>query len=399
MVNDAVKKISLGVLLVCLTVRLSGQDARPNQASAITKRAEVLRQFPLTKFYDTPIPLPAGKPGELIRSAPFEQYVLSSGVQAVRILYYSRSANGDLVATSGVVLFPDEKPPAGGWPVIAWAHKLTGVGRSCAPSLARNMLHGPFLSMYVHLGYAVVATDYTGLGTSSRNAFADARSNAMDVIDSIPAAQSAVPGLSSRWIAMGTGEGSMATLAVAELENKTPDPNYLGSVAISRIADLEDLLQPTGNQSHDLALLLAYGVKTVYPEFDAREILTGAALPLYEQVGQACGVPEAGKVAVTAMLKAGWEKNKFVQEYFDRNRIGMEPANAPMLVISSEGDPLIIATTKVVARLCKRGDHVWFNRYGEYDAGTVIGDSVRDQMAWIQERFSGRAARSNCSKQ
>jgi dipeptidyl aminopeptidase/acylaminoacyl peptidase len=67
----------------------------------------------------------------------------------------------------------------------------------------RNVGHGPFLSMYVNLGYAVVATDYTGLGTDFRNAFLDGPSNATDVITSISAARAAVPELGGRWIVMG----------------------------------------------------------------------------------------------------------------------------------------------------------------------------------------------------
>ena len=47
--------------------------------------------------------------------------------------------------------------------------------------------------MYGSLGYAVVAADYTGLGTGLRNAFLDIESNARDVIYSIPAARTAVP--------------------------------------------------------------------------------------------------------------------------------------------------------------------------------------------------------------
>ena len=87
--------------------------------------------------------------------------------------------------------------------MIAWAHDLTGVARQCAPSLARNLQHGTFLAMYVNMGYAVVATDYTGLGSNFGNAFADTPSNALDVIYSIPAARRALPQLGSRWIAMG----------------------------------------------------------------------------------------------------------------------------------------------------------------------------------------------------
>jgi len=49
------------------------------------------RTLPLTKFYVTPDPLPAGKPGELIRSEPFYNYNLSYEISAVRILYHSSS--------------------------------------------------------------------------------------------------------------------------------------------------------------------------------------------------------------------------------------------------------------------------------------------------------------------
>ncbi len=269
----------------------------------------------------------------------------------------------------------------------------------CAPSLSRNLLPVSFLSMYVNLGYAVVATDYTGLGTHFRNAFADVRSNASDVIYSIPAARNAVPGLGSRWIAMGTDEGAMAVVGVAEMEHQAPDPSYLGGVAISRVTDLEDLFEPTGNQPHELPLLLAYGIKTAYPQFDARDVLTDRARPLYEQLGEECRVSGVEKLPVTSMLKTRWENNKFVQSYFSRNRLGTGPAQGPLLVIGSEGEPSIIATTKVVARLCQQGDRVLFNRYAEYDPGRVIGDSVRDQMAWIQERFANRPARTNCSPQ
>jgi Secretory lipase len=395
--------LKIGILLLWLGGALFGQQVRQNkvqqdQATAAQKKTDIPRNSPPLKFYDTPVPLPPGKPGDLIRSAPL-QYSLSLGVQAVRILYYSRAGSGELVAASGVVLFPVEKPPSGGWPVIAWAHSLSGVARVCAPSLSRKLLPVSFLSMYVNLGYAVVATDYTGLGTNFRNAFADVRSNASDVIYSIPAARNAVPGLGSRWIAMGAGEGAMAVVGVAEMEHQAPDPSYLGGVAISRVTDLEDLFELTGNQPHELPLLLAFGVKTAYPQFDARDMLTDQALPLYEQLGEECGVSGVEKVPLTSMLKTRWENNKFVQDYFSRNRLGTGPANGPLLVIGSEGEPSIIATTKVVARLCQQGDRVLFNRYAEYDPGRLIGDSVRDQMAWIQERFANRLARTNCSLQ
>jgi hypothetical protein len=393
------QEIAVVIALLCLAGVVLVAEGAMGQSQETTTRRPLLRGFPLTKFYDTPDPLPPGSPGEVIRSLPFDEYDVPMEVSAVRILYHSRSAHGADVAASGVVLFPGTPPPAGGWPVIAWAHDLNGVARTCAPSLTRNLGHGPLLSMYVHLGYAVVATDYTGLGTSFRNAFADLESNAFDVIYSVLAARSVVPQLGSRWIAVGTGEGGMAVLGVAEQEREVQDLGYLGSITISRLADLSNSYESIGNLSDEASLYLAYGTQTVYPQFQANDILTAKALPLYGQIGRACSNPESVRPPGSEMLKPKWQKNQFVQDYFRRNRIGLKPAKAPLLVLGSQTDPATAETIKIVARLCELGDHVHFEKYPESDPGRVVGDSVRDQIAWLQARFANKMAPNDCPAQ
>jgi Secretory lipase len=364
--------------------------------------AKVRGRFPLQKFYDTPNPLPSGKPGELIRSQEFDQYDLPLHALAVRILYHSRSGDGQDTLSSGVVSYPEGKPPAGGWPVIAWAHALNGVARQCAPSLARNLQHGPFLSMYVNLGYAVVMTDYAGLGSEVRNAFIDMQSNAADVIYSVPAARAAVPQLGLGWVAIGIGEGGLAAIGVAELEHEISDPNYLGSVAIGGLDDLEDRYERSNPPLfYSMPLLLAYGVKTVYPEFDVQQILTEKAMALYREVENSCNDPTDGsKLELGELLKPDWASNKFVGQYFSRNTPGKKPAQGPLLVIRSELDPTepIGGTAQIIARMCKQGDQVQFERYSQSQPGSVFGDSVRDQISWIQARFAGRRGTSNCGQ-
>ena len=371
------------------------------KSERVEKIPESRRTFPLTKFYDTPNPLPSKNPGDLIRSEEFEEYDLPLGVLAVRILYHSRSATGQDVAASGVVLYPEAKAPAGGWPVIAWAHALRGVARQCAPSLARNLQHGPILAMYVNLGYAVVATDYTGLGTRFRNSFSDVPSNATDVVYSVPAARAAVPQLGSRWIAIGIGQGGPAVIGVAELEHEIRDPNYLGSMAISGLENWQDRYQHPGDPAYQTPLFLAYGIKTVFPEFEVKDILTDRALALYPHVEEECGDPIGeSKLTPAELLRVNWENDRFVRQYFSRNTPGQKPAQGPVVVMSSELDSAIPIreTAQAIARMCKRGDLVEFERYPQSEAGSVFGDSVRDQMAWIQARFTGRTTASNCSK-
>jgi hypothetical protein len=81
--------------------------AERSEFQTAAERSEFRRFLPLTSFYSTPRPLPAGRPGELMRSQEFDESQLPEGVSAFRILYHSRSAGGD-VAESGVVLVPDE---------------------------------------------------------------------------------------------------------------------------------------------------------------------------------------------------------------------------------------------------------------------------------------------------
>jgi hypothetical protein len=386
------------VALVAMVV--SGGALAQTQAPAEANESKLHRGLPLTKFYETPIPLPPGKPGKLIRAEPFDEYDLPFEVSAVRILYHSRSAHGEDVAVSGVVLIPDGPPPAGGWPVIAWAHAFTGVARRCPPSLMKNLRSGPFLSMYANLGFAVVATDYAGLGTDYRNAFVDIQSNAADVIYSVPAARTAVPQLSPKWLAMGDSDGGLAALGVAEAESGIHDPNYVGSVAISGVADLKDICEHFARgPSREMLAFLVYGVKTLYLEFKEDAVLTERALSLYQQIQNSCTAERtASETAAGEMLKPDWESDRFVKQFFSRNILGQKRAYGPLLVIAGELDSTVSTsmTARVVASMCKQGDRVQFYTYPGLDSGGVIGGSVSDQIAWIRARFGGRVAPSNC---
>jgi pimeloyl-ACP methyl ester carboxylesterase len=371
-----------------------------NRSPAAAKPYHAPRTLPLTKFYDTPNPLPVGKPGDLIRSEPFGEYDLPYEISAVRILYHSRSPSGEDVSVSGVVLVPDGTPPAGRWPVIAWAHDFTGSARQCAPSLVRNLNEGPLLSMYVGLGYAVVVSDYAGLGTSSPSASLDMRSNALDVIYSIPAARAALPQLGTRWVAAGHSQGGLAAFAVAEAGSEVGDSNYLGAIAISGVAEAQDFFERLAlGPNRRMLVFLAQGIKTVFPDFRVEEMLRDKAIPLYQYISHSCEASLGPELAANEMLKPGWENNRYIKEFFIRNTPGRKPIHGPLLLISGEADPEVPSdlTATVVARLCKQKDRVLFVKYPGLNASAVIGDSVSEQISWMRARFAGLPAPSNCS--
>ncbi len=332
-----------------------------------------------------------------MRSEPIDQYNLPYELSAVRILYHSRTANGEDVAVSAVVLVPDGKPPAGGWPVIAYAHEFRGAARQCAPSLLKNLGVGPILAMYANLGYAVVATDYSGLGADSGKAVLDMQSNAFDVIYSVRAARAAVTQIGPKWIAVGSFQGAVAAVAVAESEVR--DPNYLGSVVTSGVADAQQAYErfAQGSSPNRMLLVLASTIRALYPEFQVSDMLQDKALPAYQRVAETCGAEKEPEFT-SAMLKPGWENNRFVKEFFSKNTLGQKAAQGPLLVISGGADPVIPAeiSEQTVARMCKQGDRILFLKYPNVDASGVMGASASDQISWIKARLGGYAAPSNC---
>ena len=225
------------------------------------------------------------------------------------------------------------------------------------------------------------------------------QSNATDMINSIPAARAAVPQLGHKWVALGTAEGSMAVAALAESENEVRDAYYLGGIAISGIAETKDLYQRLAQgPSHRTLAFLAYGIKTVYARFQLGEMLTEKALPLYQQAEEDCGNGGIGSEGpAPEMVKANWEDNKYVKQFFVRNTLGQKPAYGPLLVISGETDPALPTTTgQVIARMCKQGDRIQFEEYPNPEPDLLAGNSVMAQITWIRARFAGGIAPVNC---
>jgi hypothetical protein len=199
---------------------------------------------------------------------------------------------------------------------------------------------------------------------------------------------------------MGEAEGSLTAVAVAEMENEIRDPSYLGTIAISGVPSAEEIYEHFTLGSSSLMLTsLAYGIKTVYPQFQETDLLTEKGLALYHHIEQMCSqaraIPELPPAEVT---KPSWEKNVFVRQYFVRNNLGQTRAYGPILVISGDADQATppTMTAQAIARMCKQGDRIQWERYHDLDPERVIGDSVRDQIGWIEARFASRASTTNC---
>jgi len=370
------------------------------------KETDAERALPITPFYREQA-FGTAEAGTLVRSEPATDFALPPGIKAIRILYHTRTASNTDTLSSGVVLIPYGQPPRDGWPLLAWSHGTSGVANNCAPSLMRSLFYNwEGLYEYVMLGYAVVATDYAGLGTEGRHAYLDMSSNATDVVNSIPAAHAAVPDLSQKWLVIGHSQGGLSSLGVAELEGRIKDPNFLGTVALAGASDLQDGIESVLNARlpmlNGLVAFWVYGVKTVYPQLQLKDVLTDKAVALYDRsVEDGCSSASGAFAALPTdqILQPGWSRNRYIQQFLERNRPGTEATFGPLLLVVGGDDMLFTeaAGRKVFQRLCAGGGQIQRRLYPGLGHDPVVYGSLRDQMDWIKDRFAGRSAPSDCS--
>lgn len=395
---------TLVAALACTQAVRADEPVMPRSlAEAIQmERADAL---PRTGFYETPA-LTGSKPGDLLRKAPFGSYSIPKGATAVRILYHSLDATGNPVATSAVVLIPAGSPPPDGWPIIAWAHGTSGVARQCAPSLQKDMLYGEEgLMPMVRAGFAVVATDYHGLGTVGPHQYVNKIAQARDVIYSVPAARSAVAQLGSRWVVIGHSQGGIAAWSVAEMQATLRDPDYLGAISVAGAADLKAVLGQMGSGDSSAAYYLtymAYAIHARTPEFKPSDMLVGNALQRYaDATTKGCwnyAYASFLKAPAGRNLKQDWDQTDGAKQFFKDNELGGAPTFGPLFVIAGEADETVpIASVRgTVAKACRNGVALTFRSYPGLDHDPTMDQSTPDQLAWVRERLAGVAPGNSC---
>ena len=177
-------------------------------------------------FYLPPSPLAAGPPGQVIWSRPLTgAAALPGAAENLLVLYHSTTLAGQDTTVSGTISIPAGQPPAGGWPVLSWAHGTTGIADICAPSRDApghpshiyNQLANATLNQWVERGWAVTKTDYEGLGTPGPHPYLAGASAARGTADIVLAARQLRPGIGKRWVVAGHFQGGHAALFTASL--------------------------------------------------------------------------------------------------------------------------------------------------------------------------------------
>lgn len=394
-----------------------------------------------TEFYTPPDPLPPGRPGDLIRTEPSRLVLEPSGqlgaimATGTRIMYRSNDSRGNPMAVTGTYFEPyNPWPDAGPRPLIVYGPGTQGLADQCAPSRQFNQgIHwAPFLdlafnyeelmvSTMVARGFAVVMTDYQGLGTPGMHTYVNRVAEADAMLDAGRAAMR-LPGTSldphGPVAFFGYSQGGGASAAAAELASTyAPELRVVGASAGAPPADLEEQVPFTDGSV--LVGVIGYALNSViaaYPEYadNIRAALTPMGHKLLDDTANQCIAETMMRFRFKRLQDffigdvAEVLSNPLLHNVFDAQRLGRLKPEAPVFVVSNRYDPLVpwAPAAQMARDWCAQGADVqfWtneqpplFNKLAVNHPLPFLVDGER-VLQWIADRFNGLPTTPNCGE-
>lgn len=365
-------------------------------------------QDALQPFYTPPSPLPAGHPGQVLRTEKLDVDV--PGGTGYRILYRSEDDRGNPTVASGMVFVPTGQAPAAGRPVVAWAHGTIGLGTPCAPSRSQTPLSDlPWLGQMLQQGWVVTATDYAGLGTPGTPGYLVLQEEARDVANSVRAARTmAGAHASNRWIAWGHSQGGHAALASGDIApGYAPDLDLVAVAAAAPPVEWKALLAQQWNTA--IAWVIGSDVVATwpayYPGLAPGDVVTANGANHYASEASAC-VKGALTTALVRQNLLGqdffridpWNSPPW-RARFRQNTPRPMPASIPLLLIQGLDDQVVIPNTTalMLRRWCAAGSRITTMWLGDTPHQTTAWVAAPTAIGWMAQRFAGQQATDDCA--
>lgn len=391
------------VLVVALALAAvaacTSKDDTSSPPTTATGSAAPVEEFTgsVEAFYEVPDPLPAGAPGDLIRTQPV---TASDGQAGLRIMYHSTDVNGDDRAVTGIVYYPTGTPPDGGWPVIASAHGTTGIASQCAPSRI------PLEPWGFGIEGVRVGTDYIGLGPVGEvHSYLSATAEGNAVVDSVAAVHHiAEANAGHRWLAVGHSQGGHAALITNEIAaERLPDDELLGTVAIAPGAQFsegygDDL------QIRIITTMVLFGAVDEHPDVDPADYLEPEAFAAAEKVVADSCLDQI----ITTMAPFAASPDFYVKEpsdgpardWLEDNDPAQVVSDSPLLLVQGGLDIIVVParTEALFERLCAMGQVVDKLDYPEADHTGEPAAAAPQITEWLTDRLAGQPAPDGCAQ-
>lgn len=354
---------------------------------------------------------PAPAAGALIESGPLApEFGLDGAAQAFAIRYGSTDGvvGSGTVPVTAALFIPKGTPPAGGWPLIAWAHGTVGIGDDCAPSRnPRSARDRTYLDHWLGEGYAIVATDYQGLGGPGPHPYLNSRAAAYSTLDAVRAVLGGDFGLANKVLLVGQSQGAGAAFATAGYAaDYAPDVNVRGTIATG-LPNLAVAGATSGGDGDKVDRLIAYllyiasAAEQIDPRYDPTAVLTDRAMPLYRRAADTCVVDMFGAVVEAGLTRANSFKTDFWRAYAPM----LTHAGYPTLHIAT---PVFIGTgaedvdtpaamqKSVVDGACDAGSTIEWHVYPGLDHSGTVNRSFTDSRLFAQHVMAGHAIAGIC---
>ncbi|WP_460632913.1 alpha/beta fold hydrolase [Leifsonia lichenia] len=350
-------------------------------------------------FYRVPSPLPDGAPGSLI--ATEEAPGQPSGAAAWRIMFRSTDLDGKPVVNSGLLVVPDKPAPAGGRTIVSWGHPTTGSAEKCAPS----RFFDPYvfvegLTDLLSRGYAVVYTDYTGMGVPGPDSYLIGDTEGRNVLDAARAARDVLGAeASNRVVLWGHSQGGQAALFAAQLAaSYAPDLDVRAAAVAAPATDLASLMRADiGDISGVSIASYAFAAFSSVYDVPAQSILTPAAVDALPTMNGFCLLTQnsalhaVAKPLVGSFLSADPETTEPWSGLLAANTPGASRIAVPLFVAQGLADKLVrpSATDAFVAREKGEGTAVTYDRIEGATHGTVANKAMPRVLEWLAANGGG----------
>ena len=368
----------------------------------------------VSSFYSFEGDLPS-KPGVLLRNeALSEKQSVPGADKNIRLLYTSTDGidGQTIIPVSGTLLMPAGTPPEGGWPLVLWSHGTVGIADRCAPSWnGYREFHQDYIRNWLDQGYAVVTSDYQGLGTPGTHPYLATRTSSYSNLDVIRAVQNANFPVAKKIVLIGQSQGAAAAFATGGyLQDYAPELDIRGIVATGiPFFSAEGLAAVNAARPRDkVDRMLGYNflaltlIEQMDPDFKVSDYVTDEAMDIVQSLDTQCHQD------VTPMIvERGLTYNKsFKQSPNDALQIAFAQMGYPNFKLSmpvyvgsgmQDRDTPLRMQAALVKKTCEAGAVVESHVYDGYDHLTVLNHSTRDSTPFVKAAFAGESITGNCA--
>ena len=320
------------------------------------------------------------------------------GVRAWNVRYRSSTVSGDPTEVTGWVAIPDAPE---GMPIVSWAHPTAGLGDECAPSMAGGRTPFHFADE-LEAGWAVIATDYEGLGGPGLHPYLVGESEARSIFDLARAAKELESGVGDRIVLWGFSQGGHASLSAAGLaDDLAPELEVIGTVAVAPAVDLIGWPPAAiGTIEQGYIAAIVAGFAEAY-HLDVAEVLTAEGIELLDEVTTRCADPTTWTVALRSGSSVFHTDPSTLEPWsglLTENSPELRTIDSPVLLVLGDQDRLwdIDLLDVIQDRMCGASTPVAVSIHIGEDHLSVSGAARGTIFSFIQDRLDGEPFEPDC---